>query len=59
MLDGDVDLTLVPRDSLFARLLAMQAAPLASPPRAAVEKHGFPVTVESSWSLSAARSFAV
>lgn len=32
MLDGDVDLTLVPRDSLFARLLATEGAPLPSTP---------------------------
>ena len=32
MLDGDVDLTLVPRDSLFARLLATQGVPLPTAP---------------------------
>ena len=32
MLDGDVDLTLVPRESLFARLLATQGAALGAAP---------------------------
>ena len=32
MLDGDVDLTLVPRDSLFARLLATEGVPLPAAP---------------------------
>ena len=50
MLDGDVDLTLVPRDSLFRSLASLR--PLCGArrsstnrPRAAVEKPVFPVTV--------------
>ena len=47
MLEGDVDLTLVPRESLFASLLATVRRCFRGGAPAAVEKHGISVTVNS------------